>query len=61
MKEMRIAQLSFIKYVRKNRLPHGGISKRFFLDHFSHNFRPKIEFFDIDSILRVNIKYELVK
>ena len=40
---------------------HGGISKYFFLDHFTINFRPKIVFLDTDSILRVNMMYELVK
>ena len=44
----------FVIYeVRKNSLPHGGISKRFFLDHFSLSFLAKIIFLGTDFILRV--------
>jgi hypothetical protein len=41
--------------VGKNSLPHGGISKIFFLDHFSPSF------LGTDSILRVKRVYESVK
>ena len=48
--------------VRESSLPHGGISKIFFLDHFSPSFLGQKLYFSItDSTLRVKTMYELVK
>ena len=48
--------------VRESGLSHGGILKRFFLDHFSPSLLGQIMvFLDTDSILRVKPMYESVK
>ena len=50
------------KEVKKNSIPHGGISKRFFSRPlFTIIFSPKNVFLDADSILRVKMMYESVK